>query len=140
MALGFSVFNIATSCISECFLAYKYGSYIKEYNNLKQLDLIKHLSDETAKNLRKSFNISTVTFVGFTLLNLVATSALNGPTFGQELPLVVDIILSSIAVLISGGVFFALGHSLINSDVINKIKHNNSQTNQNEPSAAPSIA
>lgn len=134
MSLGFSIFNISSACLSQAFVFAKLGLCIKDQWTLKHSDLHKSLSKDILQKFTDRFHHKLFNAAVITLLNFVATSALNVFSFGKDFGLVADLMLGFVAT-ISAVAINALAVWFISREEMPE----KPQTNQNDALYTPSI-
>ena len=134
MALGFSIFNLATFGISQIFLSYKYFSFLNEHLTIKNSDLYSTLTSENSKKFSKLFTNVSSAAIGFTAFNIISTGLVDGFTFGNDISLVGDLMFS-MGSLIAAFLIVTLSNALIDKMSLKDFTNEISNT-----PAIPSIA
>ena len=119
MAIGFSIFNLTTSAISQTFLICKFSKLLSEQLSLKKELSDKNISEETLNKLSLNFKNYTMAVVGFTFFNLVSTSLISVATIGQEVSLAADLIYSLGATL-TFALIIPISHLVINTSMVSE--------------------
>lgn len=135
MALGFSIFNISSACLSQTFVFAKLGLCIKDQWTLKHSELHKSLSKDNLQKFSEDFSNNLRNAACITFFNFLSSSMLNGFTYGKDTSLTADLMLSMCAALAATTVVLVAGIFIARHEM-----DKNPLENQTEFPPSPSIA